>query len=474
MSNTPSLDRTLCTATYQAVQVAQSVIIRARGEHPTLGFQVVFEQPPIRIFPPQFVLRHKEPTGIIATQITPFTAEIKFEAADLIEQVIVHDSTGRHEVPVEHVPVVATRTRSGGFIATQETLTVYVDGTLHFVNNRLDINETQQVDGHQLRPLQRALAQPAWQTIKPVFGKPVADGFELSISGGGKSTTIHESPVQLPSIVQEVLQHLEALWPLGGGETELRPSGGGEKILPVQEPSHFEMTGPGLRVTYDVTSAGTLLRYQDTQRDQTLRDEQIETLQSRIGTLLTIPLRLIPDPLALTQIERVTFTVLLPQITPNGTNTRFETVAIQTSYHRGGSARQQYEVVPLQGTAQLAANNNLPTALFKHWVHAREEDIGDVEMYRPQGHPFPPAFGRMAFEITRTGQCIQHEFGPADEPLRIPGIWIAQGMRHLRVELRDGRAFTLNIVSVDDQRLAVRRVDVRHATEAALAAGASS
>jgi hypothetical protein len=418
------------------------------------------------------VLRHTEPTGPIAKVVTPFGAEIKFGATEPVEQVIVHDSTGRHEVPVEHVPVVATRTRSGGFIATHEQLTVYADGTLHFVNERFDQNETQQVHEHQLRPLRRALASREWQTIKPVFGEPVADGFELSISGDGKHTMIHESAVQLPAILEEVLQHLEALWPSGGNveALQLSPSGEAENVR-VREPSHVEMTGSGRRVTYDVTSTGALLRYQDTQRNQTLRDEQIETRRSQIGTLLTIPLRFIPDPLALTQIERLSFTVLLPQITANGGDTTFDTVAIQTSHRRGDGAHQQYEVVNLQGTARGTANNTLPAALFKHWVHAHEEDTGDVEVYRPQGTPLPPAFGRTAIEIKRNGDFIQHDIGPADEPLRVAGHWNAEGTRQLHVELRDGRAFTLNIVALDDQLLKVRRVNVRQTTDVALAAG---
>lgn len=360
MTNGNSTNAALCTATYRAAQRGNTVTIHAQDKHGTPGYDVFFEQSPLRIFPPQFVLRHVEPTGIITKIATPFAVKISFAASDPLAQVIVHDDQGQHEVPVEQVPVVATRTRSGGFIAVQETLTVYADGTLQFVNERFDQNETRHVDEHQLRPLQRALARPEWQTIKLAYGEPIADGFTMSISGGGKHTTIAEpptTPVTLPAIVQEVLQQLEALWPADGLMTE---------SLRVRKPNRFALTGGDVRVTYETTSTGSVLHYQDAQRNQTLRDAQIETLDTQIGTLLTVPLRLIPDPLALTQTERVTFTLLLPQIELDGSTDTFETLGIQTNHRAGGGTRHQYAVLTLQGTARVAEDGDLPPALFKH------------------------------------------------------------------------------------------------------------
>lgn len=335
MSNHTSSDASLGMATYRAAQTGETVTIHAQGEHPTPGFKVFFEQSPIRIFPPQFVLREVPPTGIVTKVITPFETQTSFTAAEPVEQVIVHDRNGRHEVPVEQVPLVATRTRSGGFIGVRQTLNVYADGTLQFRDDRSDTLETRKVDEHQLRPLQRALARPEWQTIKPAFGQPISDGFTLSISGGGKHTVIAEpptTPVQLPAILQEVVGHLEALWPSDGSQAKL----GAEE---------------GARPAYD-----------------------------------------------------------------------------------------------------------LPPGLFKHWVHAHEEDIAGVEVYRLQGVPLPPAFGRTGFEIKPSGEFIQHEPGPADEPQRVPGRW------QLQVELDDGRSFSLSIVAVEADVLKVRREDARQQT----------
>jgi hypothetical protein len=208
---------------YDAAQRSTTVTLRARGEHPSTGYQAFFQQVPTSGFPLEFALRHIPPQRIIAPVVTPFEAQISFEAAERIEQVIVHDLDGWHDVPVEQVPLVATRTRAGGFIATHETLTVYADGMLELVEQRIDQHETRQVHEHQLRPLQKALASREWQMIKPAYGEPIADGFTLSIRGGGKHTIIAEpptTPVELPAIVQEVLGYLEALWPVGSVATQ--------------------------------------------------------------------------------------------------------------------------------------------------------------------------------------------------------------------------------------------------------------
>src|SRR3712207_3506238 len=102
MANGKPNNVALCAGTYRAEQVPGAVIIYAHGLHRTTGYQVFFEQSPIRIFPPQFVLWHVEPTTITAESITPFEAQVSFRASDTVERVTVHDADGAHEVAVEH------------------------------------------------------------------------------------------------------------------------------------------------------------------------------------------------------------------------------------------------------------------------------------------------------------------------------------------------------------------------------------
>ncbi len=103
--------------------------------------------------------------------------------------------------------------------------------------------------------------------------------------------------------------------------------------------------------------------------------------------------------------------------------------------------------------------HDLPSQIFKHWIHCHEEDTGEVEVYRPSDHALPPARGRTGFEIQADGTFIQHDIGPADVPEWVPGRWNAQGARRMVVEL-DGAeqcSFPLQIVEVDDQVLKVVR-----------------
>ena len=96
----------LCNATYLAQQVPGVVIVFATGLHPSAGFQTFFEELPITIYPPQFRLLHIKPTGPVSQVVTPFQLYTSFPAQQKVERVVIHDSSGRHEVVVEQVPDV--------------------------------------------------------------------------------------------------------------------------------------------------------------------------------------------------------------------------------------------------------------------------------------------------------------------------------------------------------------------------------
>jgi|SRR5829696_5028406 len=90
-------------ASYRAEQVPDAVIIFATGWHPTAGYVDFFEQSPLRIYPPQFILRMIPP--VIAPQVlTPFAIWVMFGASEPVETVTVHDADGSHEIKVEQVP----------------------------------------------------------------------------------------------------------------------------------------------------------------------------------------------------------------------------------------------------------------------------------------------------------------------------------------------------------------------------------
>jgi hypothetical protein len=93
----------------------------------------------------------------------------------------------------------------------------------------------------------------------------------------------------------------------------------------------------------------------------------------------------------------------------------------------------------------------LPADVFRHWVHSHEEDSGDLRVYRPAGHSFPPARGRRGFDLRPDGSYVAHGPGPADKPSSRPGRWEPAGEGRLRLGDEE-----LEIVSLEPDRLVVR------------------
>ena len=46
-----------------------------------------------------------------------------------------------------------------------------------------------------------------------------------------------------------------------------------------------------------------------------------------------------------------------------------------------------------------------PDELLRRWVHVREEDEGDVRVYRPSDADIPPARGRRGIEVRPVASC---------------------------------------------------------------------
>jgi len=106
---------------------------------------------------------------------------------------------------------------------------------------------------------------------------------------------------------------------------------------------------------------------------------------------------------------------------------------------------------------------HVPQALLETWFHSFEEDQGNIEIYRPRGFSFPPAFGRNGFAIMRDGRFIQYDIGPADEIVEIPGAWTLESEDVLLVRLRrigstGQRTYRMQIVSVSPDMMKIRRL----------------
>lgn len=96
--------------------------------------------------------------------------------------------------------------------------------------------------------------------------------------------------------------------------------------------------------------------------------------------------------------------------------------------------------------------DQLPSELFKTWIHSREDrDIrSNVSVYRPSDYPFPPSRGRRGFEIKKNGEFVLHEIDRTDKPIRMVGKFTLEGPDTINVYLEDKKPFILRIVSIED------------------------
>lgn len=97
----------------------------------------------------------------------------------------------------------------------------------------------------------------------------------------------------------------------------------------------------------------------------------------------------------------------------------------------------------------------LPEELFRRWMHSREEDEGDVRVYRPAGYDLPPARGRRGLEFRPDGELLEIGPGPADKPQATAGHWEPTGERRARVSLA-GEPREVEIVDLEPDRLKLR------------------
>jgi hypothetical protein len=123
-------------------------------------------------------------------------------------------------------------------------------------------------------------------------------------------------------------------------------------------PNLYDLQGHNLHITYSTTSIDGKPRFQYHDNFQTLQfsGDQIRMLDSEIGTLVTVTIRLTPD------LGSTLFTFLVPQVNLNqSTQSQITTFGI-TTLHRFSIAPQldlgqteHYTVAGLSGTAALVA-----------------------------------------------------------------------------------------------------------------------
>ncbi|RYU79709.1 hypothetical protein [Hymenobacter persicinus] len=116
---------------------------------------------------------------------------------------------------------------------------------------------------------------------------------------------------------------------------------------------------------------------------------------------------------------------------------------------------------PDAGTTASVTSAPVMKQLERTWLHAQEEDQGDVRVYRPNTYAFPPARGRTGFQFDHNGLFTQYDIAPTDGLEGRKGTWKADGSSKIVISLDDKRDpdYTLEIVSLDKDVLKVRRLE---------------
>ncbi len=126
----------------------------------------------------------------------------------------------------------------------------------------------------------------------------------------------------------------------------------------LQQANLFELSGDDIRITYSSSSfAGSpLFSYRDGSINRQFRAEEIRSVETEIGKLLTVTIEQIPD------LRTVTFTLVLPAVTvlPGSAGTHIQVPGIKTVTYTtiaGPVVGQEkiYSEVNLRGTAQAVA-----------------------------------------------------------------------------------------------------------------------
>lgn len=119
-------------------------------------------------------------------------------------------------------------------------------------------------------------------------------------------------------------------------------------------------------------------------------------------------------------------------------------------------------VVLLAATCKFSGKDSAEMKqLERTWLHAHEEDTGDVRVYRPNTYAFPPSRGRTGFAFEHNGLFTQFDIAPTDGLEGRKGKWTPENDHTLRISLDDKKDpdYKLEIVSIDKDVLKVKRIE---------------
>jgi hypothetical protein len=104
----------------------------------------------------------------------------------------------------------------------------------------------------------------------------------------------------------------------------------------------------------------------------------------------------------------------------------------------------------------------LPPEIFeKRWIHSREEDTNDIQVFRPSTFKFPLSRGRRAFEVERNRMFIQYGIGPDDTRKKIDGNWTIEEPNIIKVDFSDKsiKSYKMEIILCNHDVLKIRKFE---------------
>jgi len=101
-------------------------------------------------------------------------------------------------------------------------------------------------------------------------------------------------------------------------------------VAPGKHPNHYDLTGDGISVIYDTTTFGgkPMLSYHDKAVSRSFVGDQIRTVNTEIGTLVTVTIFLTPDS------GSTTFTLLIPEVNLGAADSAAISTCGITTLHR--------------------------------------------------------------------------------------------------------------------------------------------
>jgi hypothetical protein len=130
----------------------------------------------------------------------------------------------------------------------------------------------------------------------------------------------------------------------------------GRAVLPVKSPDLYQLRGAQLHITYSTTSfvGKPSFVYQDATQTLTFEGDQIRTVATEIGTLVTVTLRMTTDS------GSTSFTLLVPRVNLGSSHqapihtegiTTLHRFSVVPAFNQGQT--ELYTVTPLTGTASF-------------------------------------------------------------------------------------------------------------------------